>query len=64
MQVSTCLGVLALGALTLSSFVDLQCYVGGYFWWYYDQDCLPVTSTPLWGTLQAAFDSETTALSP
>jgi len=44
--------------------IDLPYYVGGYFWWYYDQDCLPLASKPLWGTLQAAFDSEAIALAP
>jgi hypothetical protein len=28
-------------------------YVGGYFWWYYRQDCVPNTKT-LWGTLDSA----------
>lgn len=28
-------------------------YVGGYFWWYYRQDCVPYT-TALWSTLNAA----------
>ncbi|MEO8512755.1 MAG: hypothetical protein ABI543_04295 [Ignavibacteria bacterium] len=29
-------------------------YVGGYFWWYYRQDCVPWTSKPLWGVLDYA----------
>jgi hypothetical protein len=28
-------------------------YVGGYFWWYYKQDCIPSTKT-LWATLDSA----------
>jgi hypothetical protein len=28
-------------------------YVGGYFWWYYRQDCVPTTKA-LWGTLDSA----------
>jgi hypothetical protein len=28
-------------------------YVGGYFWWYYKQDCVPYTTT-LWNTLHTA----------
>ena len=36
---------------------------GGYFWWYYDEDCLPLTTKPLWNTLQTALNSETTAMS-
>ncbi|MFZ4590499.1 MAG: T9SS type A sorting domain-containing protein [Ignavibacteria bacterium] len=28
-------------------------YVGGYFWWYYRQDCVPNTKT-LWNTLDSA----------
>ena len=38
--------------------VRLPYYVGGYFWWYYDEDCLPYTSKPLWSALRAAFEAE------
>lgn len=31
-------------------------YVGGYFWWYFHQDMVPMTS-PLWQTLNNAFIS-------
>jgi len=31
-------------------------YVGGYFWWYYRQDCVPHTKT-LWATINAAINS-------
>jgi len=44
--------------------IDLPYYVGGYFWWYYDEDCLPSASKPLWATLQAGFASEAAVLSP
>jgi len=42
--------------------VDLPYYVGGYFWWYYDEDCLPAGTTPLWSTLQGALGAEAAAL--
>jgi hypothetical protein len=29
-------------------------YVGGYFWWYYRQDCVPWTTKPLWQVLDNA----------
>jgi hypothetical protein len=29
-------------------------YIGGYFWWYYKQDCVPWTTKPLWGVLEYA----------
>ncbi len=29
-------------------------YIGGYFWWYYRQDCVPWTTKPLWGVLDYA----------
>jgi hypothetical protein len=28
-------------------------YIGGYFWWYYAEDCLPATRAPLWRTLMS-----------
>jgi hypothetical protein len=31
-------------------------YVGGYFWWYYKQDCVPYTNT-LWNTLHTAISN-------
>jgi hypothetical protein len=43
--------------------ITLPYYVGGYFWWYYDEDCLPAATRPLWATLQTAFSAEATALS-
>jgi hypothetical protein len=44
--------------------INLPYYVGGYFWWYYDEDCLPPASKPLWTTLQTGFASEHAALVP
>lgn len=29
-------------------------YIGGYFWWYYRQDCVPWTTKPLWGVIEFA----------
>lgn len=29
-------------------------YVGGYFWWYYKQDCVPWNTKPLWQVLDNA----------
>jgi hypothetical protein len=29
-------------------------YIGGYFWWYYRQDCVPWTTKPLWGIIEYA----------
>ncbi|HMQ81191.1 MAG TPA: hypothetical protein PKD94_16615, partial [Ignavibacteria bacterium] len=29
-------------------------YIGGYFWWYYRQDCVPWTNKPLWGIIEYA----------
>lgn len=29
-------------------------YVGGYFWWYYRQDCVPYNTKPLWQVLDNA----------
>ncbi|MBI5402044.1 MAG: T9SS type A sorting domain-containing protein [Ignavibacteriae bacterium] len=31
-------------------------YIGGYFWWYYKQDCVPYTNA-LWTTLNNAFSN-------
>ncbi len=44
--------------------IELPYYVGGYFWWYYDEDCLPLATKPLWATLHSAFAAESAALSP
>ncbi len=29
-------------------------FIGGYFWWYYKQDCVPWTTKPLWQVLENA----------
>lgn len=29
-------------------------YIGGYFWWYYRQDCVPWNTKPLWQVLENA----------
>jgi hypothetical protein len=38
--------------------VHLPYYAGGYFWWYYDEDCLPYATKPLWPALRAGFEAE------
>ncbi len=42
--------------------VKLPYYVGGYFWWYYDEDCLPYTAKPLWRVLRSALQAEAAGL--
>jgi hypothetical protein len=42
--------------------ITLRYYVGGYFWWYYAEDCLPFAHKPLWRTLNRGFLSEAVAL--
>lgn len=32
-------------------------YIGGCFWWYYRQDCVPFTTKPLWQVLENAIKS-------
>jgi hypothetical protein len=44
--------------------IRLPYYVGGYFWWYYDEDCLPYTTKPLWRVLNAGFEKEASAIGP
>jgi hypothetical protein len=36
-------------------------YVGGYFWWYYKQDCVPYTN-PLWSVLNTAIGGTYTGI--
>jgi hypothetical protein len=38
--------------------IHLPYYAGGYFWWYYDEDCLPYSTKPLWRALRAGFEAE------
>jgi hypothetical protein len=42
--------------------IKLPYYVGGYFWWYYAEDCLPDTAKPLWRALRAGFAAEAASL--
>jgi hypothetical protein len=42
--------------------IRLPYYAGGYFWWYYAEDCLPYSSKPLWPMLQAGFRAEAASL--
>jgi hypothetical protein len=42
--------------------IRLPYYAGGYFWWYYAEDCLPYQSRPLWRALDAGFRAEAAAL--
>jgi hypothetical protein len=44
--------------------IRLPYYVGGYFWWYYDEDCLPYATKPLWPVLNAGFEKEASAIGP
>jgi hypothetical protein len=39
--------------------IRLPYYAGGYFWWYYAEDCLPYGRGALWPALRAAFNAET-----
>jgi hypothetical protein len=41
--------------------VRLPYFAGGYFWWYFKEDCLPYTSRPLCGVLRNGFQAEATA---
>lgn len=41
--------------------IRLPYYTGGYFWWYYAEDCLPYAARPLWRALSAGFRAEKAA---
>jgi hypothetical protein len=41
--------------------VRLPYYAGGYFWWYYAEDCVPYAAKPLWRALSTGFHAEETA---
>ena len=43
--------------------INLPYYAGGYFWWYFKEDCLPYTSKPLWVSLGHGFTAEAARLS-
>ncbi len=38
--------------------IRLPYYAGGYFWWYFKEDCLPYASKPLWGVVRQGFQAE------
>jgi hypothetical protein len=42
--------------------VRLPYYAGGYFWWYYAEDCLPYRTRPLWQAVNAGFTAEARVL--
>jgi hypothetical protein len=42
--------------------IDLPYYVGGYFWWYFAEDCVPYDSKLLFGALRGGFTAEAAAL--
>jgi hypothetical protein len=42
--------------------IRLPYYAGGYFWWYYAEDCLPYQSKPLWRAINAGFKAEEAAI--
>jgi len=41
--------------------INLPYYTGGYFWWYYAEDCIPAASKPLWAVLNRGFRAEAAA---
>lgn len=41
--------------------IDLPSYIGGYFWWYYAEDCIPAASKSLWLVLDHGFRAEASA---
>lgn len=41
--------------------INLPYYIGGYFWWYYAEDCVPAASKPLWRVLNRGFQAEAAA---
>ena len=42
--------------------IRLPYYIGGYFWWYYHEDCLPYTTRALWPVLSTGFKHEAVAI--
>jgi hypothetical protein len=42
--------------------IRLPYYVGGYFWWYCAEDCIPYNTKPLFPVLRRAFAGESAAL--
>jgi hypothetical protein len=43
--------------------INLPYYAGGYFWWYFEEDCLPYASKALWTSLEHGFTAEAASLS-
>lgn len=41
--------------------IRLPYFAGGYFWWYFAEDCLPYAVKPLWGALRAGLQAEASA---
>jgi len=39
--------------------VTTSSFIGGYFWWYYKQDCVPFTTKPLWQVIDNAMRGNT-----
>ncbi|MGI8578444.1 MAG: hypothetical protein ACR2KG_11145 [Nocardioidaceae bacterium] len=37
-------------------------FIGGYFWWYYAEDCVPYRHKPLWQAIRKGFASEATSI--
>jgi hypothetical protein len=44
--------------------IHLPYFAGGYFWWYYAEDCVPYASQPLWSAMRSAFEAEAAAQHP
>jgi hypothetical protein len=42
--------------------IHLPYFAGGYFWWYYAEDCVPQESKPLCSSMRSAFEAEAAAL--
>lgn len=42
--------------------IHLPYFAGGYFWWYYTEDCAPYTGKSLWPAMRSAFAAEAAAL--
>lgn len=42
--------------------IHLPYYVGGYFWWYLAEDCVPIRDKPLWTVLTTSLHAERKSL--
>ncbi len=38
-------------------------FIGGYFWWYYAEDCVPYRTRPLWQAIRRGFEREASLIS-